>query len=148
MRFSLNGPTGRKRPLWIGIGLAIAILATTGGCGAIKKDKMAVTLQAATHGYQSALRWGYYESAYAFVDPKQREDKPMPPDLTGLHLTGYDVVQPPSIKKDEDTATQIVRIEYLYESKQVVKSLTDRQLWQWDADKKTWWLISGLPKFK
>ena len=147
MRLPPNGTTGLKRPLWIGLVCILATLATTSGCGAIKKDKMAVSLQAATHGYQSALRWGYYESAYAFVDPEQREDKPMPPNLTGLHLSGYDVVQPPSIK-DDDTATQIVQIEYLYENRQVVKSLTDRQLWRWDADKKTWWLTSGLPKFK
>ncbi|MFD2112313.1 hypothetical protein [Thiorhodococcus fuscus] len=145
----------RRHALTAG-GYALVILLMTTGCGSIKKDKMAITLQTATHGYQSALRWGYFESAYAFVDPDQRKNTPMPPSLTGLRLTGYDVVQPPGVQKkdkedeDEDSAiaTQIVHIEYLYEDRQVVKSLTDRQIWRWDAEKKTWWLTSGLPAFE
>jgi len=157
---SMKGPTPRsarlrRHALTVGT-CALAILLVTTGCGSIKKDKMAIALSAATHGYQSALRWGYFENAYAFVDPDQRENTSMPPSLTGLRLTGYDVVQPPGVQKknddDEDDgaaiATQIVQIEYLYEDRQVVKSLIDRQIWRWDAEKKTWWLTSGLPAFE
>lgn len=154
----MKGPTPRStRPRLHALTAcccALAILLMATGCGSIKKDKMAVTLQAATHGYQSALRWGYFENAYAFVDPDQRKNTPMPPSLSGLRLTGYDVVQPPGVqKKDDDEddsaiATQIVQIEYLYEDRQVVKSLTDRQIWRWDAEKKAWWLTSGLPAFE
>lgn len=117
------------------------------GCGSVKKDRMANRLQSATHGYESALRWGYFGNAYGFVDPERRQDEPMPA-LEGLRLTGYDVVQPPRIAGDEQTATQIVALEYLHEDKQVVKTLVDQQIWRWDETSGSWWLKSGLPRFE
>ena len=147
MGISIHRRTHRSSPTGAGLMLALIAPLLLGGCGSVKKDKLANELQSATSGYQSALRWGYYENAYAHLRPESRKNKPMPAVLEGLRLTGYDVVQPPSIKGN-DTATQIVLIEYLHDDTQVVKKVTDRQLWRWDAAKKTWWLESGLPKFE
>jgi len=123
------------------------LVAAIGGCGAVKKDKRAVTLQTATNGYQSALRWGYYETAYGFVTPEIRDKTPTPPIKEGLHLTGYDVIRSP-VMTDEKNAVQMVAIDYLYDDQQVVKRLMDRQLWRWDDKKQNWWLMTGLPKFE
>ncbi len=117
------------------------------GCGTIEKDRKALGIQAATAGYQSAMRWGYYETAFGYLHPDQRKGKTVPTELKGVRLTGYDVVQPPLIQ-EKDTATQIVDIEYLHEDRQVVKRMTDRQTWQWDDKLKSWWLQSGLPKLE
>ncbi len=126
---------------------AVAVFCVLAGCSAVEKDKRAVSLQAATNGYQSALRWGYYETAYNFLHPDLRKDKP-PEDLfSGLRVTGYDVVQP-LMMQDRENAIQVVVIDYLHEDRQVVKRLTDRQLWRWDDKLKSWQLQSGLPKFK
>jgi hypothetical protein len=95
--------------------------------------------------YGTAIRWGYYETAYGYVDPDKR--KQTPPDLANVRVTGYDVVQPP-VLKDKNTATQIVHIEYLFKDVQKVHSLTDRQRWDYDPKTKNWWLESGLPSFK
>ncbi|NEV62723.1 hypothetical protein [Thiorhodococcus minor] len=146
MALSLSRPTPFDRPLLLGLSLLLA--ATLPACGSVKKDKMAVTLQNATNGYRSALRWGYYENAYGFVDPEKRKDRDLPANLEGIRLTGYDVVQAPIAKKDSDTAMQIVNIEYLHEDRQVVKKLTDRQVWRYDEEAKKWWLESGLPTFE
>lgn len=129
--------------------LLCALLASLllAGCGAVEKDKRAVGLQAATNGYQSALRWGYYETAYGFVHPDLRKGKTLDPLFEGLRLTGYDVAQPLTMQ-DKDSATQTVMIEYLYEDRQVVKRFSDRQLWRWDEKLDSWWLQSGLPKFE
>ena len=138
----------RRTPLGVWTLLICTLLtALVGGCGAVTKDKRAVTLQNATNGYQAALRWGYYENAYGFLAPDIRDKTPNPTLKPGLRLTGYDVIQQP-VMLDENKATQIVAIEYLYEDRQVVKRLTDRQLWHWDDAKKTWWLMTGLPKFE
>ena len=127
----------------------IALLAALllGACGTIEKDRQSLGLQAATAGYQSALRWGYYEIAIGYLHPDLRKDKTVPPALKGIRVTGYDVVQPPLIQ-EKDTATQIVDIEYLHEDRQVVKRLSDRQTWTWDDKLGSWWLKSGLPKFE
>lgn len=127
--------------LLTGFGIAALLLA---GCSSIEKDKRANGLQAATNGYQAALRWGYYDTALAFLDPKT---PPPQIDFKGLRLTGYDVVQ--SLRMpDKANALQTVLIEYLYEDRQVVKQLTDQQRWRWDEAHKAWFLQSGLPKFE
>ena len=123
---------------------AVLLLA---GCATVEKDKRAVALQAATNGYQSAIRWGYYETAFGYLHPELRKDKPVPESLKDLRLTGYDVVQPPTMQ-DEDTAIQVVNIDYLYEDRQVVKRVSDRQVWKWDDELDSWWLKSGLPAFQ
>ena len=129
---------------WIALGL-LALALT--GCNPVKQDSMTTSLQSATNSYQDALRWGYYDNAYAFIDPRQRQGKPMPKSLEGLRLTGYDVIQPLVLKDKESKASQIVDIEYIYEDQQVVRKLKDRQVWRYDEGKKTWWLESGLPSF-
>ena len=125
--------------------LAVAMLV---GCNPVKQDRMTDTLQNATNGYQNALRWGYFENAYSYLPPDRRDEAISPEILEGLRLTGYDVIQPPVMNAESETATQVVAIDYLYEDRQVVKQLKDRQLWRYDAEKKTWWLESGLPAFK
>lgn len=135
----------RRPAVLFPIALLAAFLASA--CGTIEKDRQALGLQAATAGYQSALRWGYYETAFGYVNPDLRKGKPVPPELKGIRLTGYDVVQPPLIQ-EKNTATQIVDIEYLHEDRQVIKRLSDRQTWRWDDKLGSWWLQSGLPKFE
>lgn len=127
------------------VALAAAMLV---GCNPVKQDRMTDTLQNATNGYQNALRWGYFENAYGYIHPDRRGEALSPEALEGLRLTGYDVIQPPVMNSEAETAAQIVAIDYLYEDRQVVKQLKDRQLWRYDAEKKTWWLESGLPAFK
>lgn len=123
------------------IGISALLLVS---CSTIEKDKRANGLQAATNGYQAALRWGYYDTALAFLDSKM----PLPTvNFKGLRLTGYDVVQ--SLRMpNKANALQTVAIEYLYEDRQIVKQLIDQQHWHWDAARKAWFLQSGLPKFE
>ncbi|MFB1487537.1 hypothetical protein [Thiocapsa sp. C4-3m] len=116
------------------------------GCAVVEKDRRAVALQAATNGYQSALRWGYYDTAFGFMHPDQRKSGELPEAFAELRVTGYDVTQPPVIQAD-GSANQVVIIDYLFEDAQVVKQLTDRQVWRWDEVTNTWWLYSGLPRF-
>lgn len=123
-----------------------AVLLLT-GCATVERDKRAIALQAATNGYQSAIRWGYYETAFGYLHPDLRKDKPLPEGLKDLRVTGYDVVQPPTLQ-GEDSATQVANIDYLYEDRQVVKRISDRQVWAWDDELNSWWLKSGLPAFQ
>lgn len=130
-------------------GLLVVLLAglLIGGCAVLEKDRRAVALQNATNGYQAALRWGYYETAFGFLQPAERNRLELPDMFNDLRVTGYDVVQRPTIQGD-DGATQIVVIDYLFEDDQIVKRLTDRQVWRWDDPMGAWWLHSGLPRFK
>ncbi len=132
------------------VGRLFVVLALSGllcsGC-MIMNDKRALALQAATTAYQSAIRWGYFETAYGYLDPTQRKGKDLPPLYKDLRITGYEVVQPP-LETDGGNATQVVAIDYIHEDRQVMASLTDRQVWHYDKTLKNWWLVSGLPAFK
>jgi hypothetical protein len=135
-------PTGRRLILW-SLGLLLA------ACSTVQSDKRALALQAATTAYESAMRWGYFETAYGYLHPDLRAGKDLPAVLKNLRVTGYEVVQPPVVTdKGQAEATQIVNIDYLYEDRQVVKSITDRQVWRYDPRLGTWWLNSGLPRFQ
>jgi uncharacterized protein YceK len=130
--------------------LSVLLLATAlliAGCASVQRDKKVIALQAATNGYESAIRWGYYETAFGYLHPDLRRGKPLPERLKDVRVTSYDVVQPAQIQ-DDRTATQVVNIEYVYEDRQVVKRIADRQVWKWDQGLESWWLKSGLPDFE
>jgi hypothetical protein len=125
-------------------GLLVVLMST--GCASLEKDRRATGLEAATNAYQSALRWGDFDAAMGFLAPELRSDEALPQGFTDLRITRYEVVQPPVIRAD-DSATQTVNIEYLFEYNQILRRLTDRQVWRWDEQEKAWWLQSGLPAF-
>jgi hypothetical protein len=127
-----------------GVGLFIGLVLT--GCASLEKDRRAMGLQAATNAYQSALRWGDFDTALGLLSPELQRDEELPQDLKDLRITRYEVVQPPLIRAG-DSATQTVSIEYLFEYNQILRRLTDRQVWRWDEQEKAWWLQSGLPAF-
>lgn len=118
------------------------------GCGTISEDTRNISFQAATSGYESALRWGHFETAYGYLDPALRQDKAPSPKLKDLRVTSYEVLPaPPAANESENLATQSAKIDYYYDDQHVLKSLVDRQTWRYDGHLKNWWLTSGLPKF-
>jgi hypothetical protein len=125
--------------------LTAAIGAGTAGCGRVKEDKMASALYNATKGYRESIRWSYFDAAVGFLHPDVRGDLDLD-KLQNIRVTGYEVLQPPVITPQQ-TAVQLVRINYVIDDEQRLKTLADRQEWRWDEDRTAWWLYTGLPKF-
>ncbi len=117
------------------------------GCAQIERDKKSMSLEAAVNAYGSAMRWGYFETASGYLHADAHAQVPRPDWTTNLRILSYEVVQPAVLGSDE-VANQVVKIDYLYEDEQRVRSLVDRQIWRYDAGSGTWWLYSGLPPFK
>lgn len=126
--------------------LLVPLLLAT-GCAQVEKDKKRTTLDAAVTAYGSALRWGYFETASGFLHPDHRDGAARADWGKDLRILSYDVVQP-AMLSDEDTANQVVQIEYLHEDRQRVRRMTDRQAWRYDEGSGNWWLHSGLPPFE
>lgn len=139
----------RERIASAGTGYAVLAALLVGlmlaGCAAVEKDRRANSLDAATKSYLAALRWSDFEAAVGFLPPDARPSE-LPAAFEDLRLTRYEVVRSP-VMLTEDSASQTVAIEYLYEYNQIVRRLTDRQAWQWDEEAQAWWLESGLPDF-
>jgi len=124
--------------------LATALLVGS-GCATIERDKRNIAMEAAMTAYGNAIRWGYYDTAYGFVSADER--KGIPQHLDNIQVTSYEVVQPPFMK-DEESAEQVARIEYVLKDVQRVRSLASRQLWHYEKTTNRWWLMSGLPDFR
>lgn len=136
------------RPLLIPFAaLLVAMIAVTGGCARVEKEKKTKGLEAAVTAYGNSIRWAYYDTAYGYLHPSVRDD--LPEGLDNVRVTSYEVVQPPFVKDEAQTrAEQIAQIEYVLRDEQVVKRLSDRQDWRFDPATETWWLHSGMPSFK
>jgi hypothetical protein len=137
-----NRPT---MPYRILLGILSTALLAAAGCGAIEKDRMAVAMEAALTTYGEAIRWGYFDVAYSYIPADKR--KKIPKDLANVQVIGYEVVQPPYMR-DDRSAEQVARIDYVHKDVQLVRSLSDRQLWRYEKATNSWWLESGIPEFK
>jgi len=133
---------------WVFLPLLALLLPS--GCGQVQKEKKSKSLEATTRAYGNALRWDYPETAWNYLDPDIRAGlRPEQRQLKEIRLTGYDVIQPPMlVAEDQDQAEQWVRIDYVRHDTQVVKSLTDHQIWRYDEASGGWRLHSAPPLFR
>jgi hypothetical protein len=124
--------------------IAVALLV---GCGMDSlKPSRANALDRIFYEYSSDLRWGDFDAAYAFVDPKSRAEHPLS-DLERarfkqVEVSGYEVV---SRVDGEGTVDQQVQLGLINRNTQVPRTILYHEHWRWDAEKKNWWLESGLP---
>ena len=125
--------------------LALVSLLLLAGCATQKRSD---TLDTTLRAYASAVRWGDFQSAVVFLDPKTRADKmPTALDLARYKLvqvSGYDAGNGP-VPDGENQVRQIVHINLINVSTQSERSIIDRQTWRYDETTKHWWLTSGLP---
>ncbi|MBX3702107.1 MAG: hypothetical protein KF903_14035 [Dokdonella sp.] len=97
--------------------------------------------------YSAAIRWGEYEQAVGFIDPKIQAEHPVTAfeleRLRQVRVSNYDEGQPVVVSPDE--VRQVVRLDLLNVNTQVARSIVDQRSWRYDAASKHWWLTSGLP---
>ncbi|GAB3028812.1 MULTISPECIES: hypothetical protein [Oleiagrimonas] len=124
--------------------ILLALLAL-GGCAT---DRRSSKLRDTLTAYGAAVRWGSFDQARAFLDPKYLEKHP----LTHLEMERYHQVRVSEyddgsgpIPVDDTTVRQIVRIGLINVNTQAQRTIIDRQTWTYDPVKNHWWLESGLP---
>jgi len=124
--------------------IAVALLA---GCGLDSlKPTSARALELALYEFSSDLRWGDFEAANAFVDPKTRAEHPLS-DLERarfkqVEVSGYEVL---SRLDGAGIVDQQIQLGLINRNTQIPRSIVYREHWRWDVEKKKWWLVSGLP---
>lgn len=97
--------------------------------------------------YAQTIRWGEFDQAIGFIDPKILAEHPLTSleieRLKQVRVTGYD--DAPVVPVNDDEVQQTVKLDLLNVNTQVARSVVDRQTWKYDAAAKRWWLVSGLP---
>jgi hypothetical protein len=115
------------------------------GCATDQRNQALITT---LNAYASTLRWGDFQSAQQFIEPKVREAHPLSPlDLARyeqVRVTGYDEGAG-AVPDGENQVRQVVQISLVNVNTQSERTVVDRQSWRYDPVKKRWWLMSGLP---
>ncbi|MDE1898202.1 MAG: hypothetical protein KGI40_06515 [Xanthomonadaceae bacterium] len=134
-------PRRQRRAVALGLLGAVLLL---GGCAS---DRQASQLESTVSAYGATLRWGDFESALAFVDPKVLARHPM----TRFDMARYAQVRVSTydtqgvLPSPPGEFRQIVAIGLINRNTQVERGIIDRQTWRYDAKARKWWLESGLP---
>lgn len=117
-------------------------------CAAVDDSRKSISLDKALYFYESAMRWGDFSAANSL---RRHEGEPAPATdpakLKRIKVTGYDVVS--TNTSDDETAVYItVKISYYDEDDLKLRSLTDNQVWQFDENRKSWYISTPLPLFR
>ena len=119
------------------------------GCASLEEEKENwMKFDETSTAYIRSLRWGEYEAAYGFKRLPGINDKlPDFQDLSDVRVTSYRVKQT-VISEDEMIVMQIVDFQYYRMRNVTVRTITDRQKWEYDKDKERWYLLSDMPNFE
>ena len=117
-------------------------------CAGCATDQRNQALINTLNAYANTMRWGDFQSALQFVDPKVRAAHP--PSALDLaryqqvRVTGYDEGAG-AVPDGENQVRQVVQIGLVNLNTQAERTVIDRQSWSDDPKTKHWWLESGLP---
>jgi hypothetical protein len=117
-------------------------------CAAIDDSKKTISLDQALYFYENAMRWADFTAANTL---RRYEGAPAPATDTAklkrIKITGYEVLN--TIPSDDKSSVYItVKISYYDEDTLKLTSLTDNQVWQYEAREDTWYVSTPLPVFK
>jgi hypothetical protein len=117
------------------------------GCASMKTGEKMSQFDETSRAYIRAIRWGDYEGAYTFKKLTDREVVlPDFEDYRSVKVTNYKVKQT-IISEDQSTIIQIIDFQYYRLTDVTVKTLIDRQKWEYDEEQERWFLHSDLPAF-
>ncbi len=95
--------------------------------------------------YDHVVRWGELSHMYGFLSPTVKAA--VPQGLENVQVTDYEPLSTVPLDKGKGVRRR-VHIEYLHRDHQVVKSLTDEQLWRYDEKAGQWFRSNPPPEFR
>ena len=101
-----------------------------------------------SRAYSHHIRWSEWDDAAIFLkSTKEDTDLPDPELMKMIKVTDYSIKKT-AVSEDQTKVVQIVEVQYYRNDRMVVETIREKELWEWDAEKKEWELSTGLPKFK
>lgn len=127
--------------------LVITLCLLLSACVSLTQRQQMDLLDSTSRSYGKAVRWGYFDSAVQFIKIKDGKSISVKPGAyKDIKVIGYE--QASSIAADDlSYAEIIVEIKYYRESSAVVKTLVDKQRWEYDTSSEKWYLNGKLPAF-
>jgi hypothetical protein len=129
------------------IAIGLLLVATT-ACDMMNsiKPSQAHALDLTLYDFAGAVRWGDFDKAYDFVDPKTKIEHPLT-DLERARFKQVDIASYDVISRLDglDTVDQQIQLGVVNRNTQVGRTVVYHEHWRWDATIKRWWLTTGLP---
>ncbi|MBW2409433.1 MAG: hypothetical protein JRF72_06505 [Deltaproteobacteria bacterium] len=126
---------------------AVVLILLIMGCASMKTGEKMSQFDETSRAYIRAIRWGEYEAAFGFKKLTAREEViPDFEDYRTVKVTNYRVKQT-IISEDQSMIIQIVDFQYYRMKDVTVRTLIDRQKWEYDEEQEKWYLQSNLPAF-
>ena len=98
--------------------------------------------------FEDVVRWRPLDKMYLFEKQDPEAEPRTPPDgLDNVRVTNYEVVAQLS-KVGEMRWAQTAVIDYVLTDRQVVRQVTDQQVWESDDEGKSWYLTTPVPQFR
>ena len=120
------------------------LLLAVSGCKSISEMKQGDDLDRALKGYEAAMRWSDFHAVLTYHKWPEGEPAPLPEDFSQLRVMDYYVVYPP-VASTESTVQQAVEISYVNQDYQILRKVTDRQIWVYNKEIKRWEIASPMP---
>ena len=118
------------------------------GCASVDRLTKMDKFEQVSNGYELAIRWSDFDMAGSFV--KDKLDPQLGPQIENLkqfNVTDYKVKT--FVPSEDKTEVLIVAdVQYFKKNGLILKSYSHRQIWEYDQEKETWYLTSGLPKLE
>lgn len=127
-----------------GIALLLASVLLVACAG--MKDRTEL-LDSAQHTYESALRWGHYDIVYALHRNADGTVPKVPDNLSNYRVTSYSVLSN-TLAANESSAEQTIQIKYYHVDYMQEKTLTQRQHWVFNPQRKVWLVTTPPPTFE
>lgn len=118
------------------------------GCVSMPEMRKMDQFEETSNAYEAAISWSDFESASLFLKTQETENvSALIEELKQFKVTSYTVKNfLPS--QDKSQVLLIAEIKYFKLNRLIVKSMSYRQLWKYDAAEERWLLTSGLPDLK
>ncbi len=118
------------------------------GCASVTEMKTMDMFEQTADAYELAIRWSDFDMASSFLKDQQAPELASQiENLKQFKVTAYTVKRYlPSADKSQ--VLIIAEVQYFKKNGLIVKNYSHRQLWQYDKEKESWYLASGLPELK
>lgn len=134
----------RLRP-YAGLGACLLLSLWLAACA--NMNNRVDLLEQSQRAYESALRWGHYDVAYAMHREADQRAAPAPATLTNFRVTSYQVLSR-AVSADNTSAEQTIELRYYNTDYLQERRLTASQHWVYDTAQNRWVIASPIPVFK
>ena len=137
-----------RRGLRLLLAALVVSLVTAGGCARIEQENRVIKLDQAVRLYTDSIRWGNFETAAGLI---QRRGVATSAAVSGFPLDVRVTSHAAAVltmNEARDEATVSTSFEYYVPGTNKVRSITQTDVWWFDAGTERWYMDGALPIFR